>query len=424
MNQESVASHGDCELVFTGGVNRCSQQRTAGGAAGFERMRALTLSVAALLGLLSIGARPPATPSSSGSWRPAVHLSPVVDVGGPRSDGQLVISAGRSLYLFDRRSITLQPFADGPGGYPSLPGDEPYLAVASGQAVVSARCRFQVDDIFVIDQAPHRVWRVDAGGHAEVFALVDRVTSLSGIAFDTTGRFGNRLLVIGPAGGSTVVDAIDCRGHVTEITGAAPTVEGGIAVAPSTFGAFGGDLVAADELSGLIWAVRPDGTAVKIAESGLAHGQDLGVEGLGFVPPGFMESGTAYFADRSTPGNAHPGTGNLLSIDGVTLRAAGVRDGDLIAATEGGASTIAVRCATGCKVTDVASGPAPAHGEGHVVLVADHPSLAAPTLPQASNLGSAAQTQTLELRAAIAALIAVVVLLVGTVAFRLRRRRR
>jgi hypothetical protein len=390
-------------------------------------MRGLTLSAAALLGLLSFGASPSATPvsqSSSGGWRPAVHLPPVVDVGGPRSDGQLVISAGRSLYLFDRGSTRLQPFANGPGGYPSLPGDEPYLAVASGQTVVSARCRFQADDVFVIDQAPHRVWRVDAGGHAAVFALIDRVTSLSGIAFDPTGRFGNRLLVIGPARGSTVVDAIDCRGHVTEITGAAPTVEGGIAVAPSTFGAFGGDLVATDELSGLIWAVRPDGTAVKIAESGLPHGQDLGVEGLGFVPPGFMESGSAYFADRTTPGNPHPGTGNLLSIDSATLRAAGVRDGDLIAATEGGAGTIAVRCAFACTVRNVASGPAPAHGEGHVLLVADHPLPASPTLPQASNLGSAAQTQALELPAAIAALIAVVALLAGTVAFRLRRRRR
>jgi hypothetical protein len=390
-------------------------------------MRGLTLSVAAFLGLLSIGISPSATPgtqSSSGGWRSAVHLPPVVDVGGPRSDGQLVISAGRSLYLFDRGTTRLQPFANGPGEYPPLAGDEPYLAVASGQAVASARCRFQADDVFVIDQAPHRVWRLDAAGHAEVFALVDGVTSLSGIAFDTTGRFGNRLLVIGPGRGSTVVDALDCQGHVTEITGAAPTVEGGIAVAPASFGGFGGDLVAADELSGVIWAIRPNGFAVKVADSGLPHGQDIGVEGLGFIPPGFTAGGVAYFADRTTPGNPHPGTGNLLAIDSATLRAAGVRDGDLIAATEGGASTIAVRCAAACKVTRVASGPAPAHGEGHVLLVADHPLPAPSTLAPASDLGSAAQTQALEQRVAIVALIAVVVLLAGTIAFRLRRRRR
>ena len=356
------------------------------------------------------------------AWTPVDHLPAVVDVAGPRADGQLVVSAGRNLYVLDRATGDLQPFANGAGGYPPLPGDEPYLAVASGRAVASAGCRFPRGDVYVIDQSPHRVWRIDASGRANVFATVDGVDSLSGITFDDTGRFGNRLLVVGPSHGLTVVAAVDCRGGVTHLTDAAPAMEGGIVVAPASFGAFAGDLIAPDELSGVIRAVRPDGSTALVAVSGLPHGQDTGIEGLGFVPPGFSRGGTAYFADRSTPGNRYPGTGSLLSLDGTMLAQAGVREGDLLGATEGGARTIAVRCDSACHVTHVASGPAPAHGEGHLLLVADHPLPGGTSLPQASNLGAAARTQTILIRAGLSALVAIGLLLVVVVVRRNRRR--
>jgi hypothetical protein len=356
-----------------------------------------------------------------GSWTAVEHLPAVVDMAGPRADGRLVVSAGRNLYLLDRASGDLQPFATGPQGYPPLAGDEPYLAVASGRAVGSAGCRFTRDDVFVIDQAPHRVWRI-ADGRANVFATVDGVDSLSGITFDDTGRFGNRLLVIGPSHGLTVVAAVDCRGGVTHLTNAAPAMEGGMVVAPASFGAFAGDLIAPDELSGLIRAVRPDGSTAVVAVSGLPHGQDIGIEGLGFVPPGFSRGGTAYFADRSTPGNPHPGTGSLLSVDSATLVGNGVQDGDLLGATEGGARTIAVRCASTCRVTEVTQGPAPAHGEGHLLVVADHPLPGAPALSPAGDLGAAARTQALLIRAGLAALGAAGFVLVVTFLRRNRRR--
>jgi hypothetical protein len=48
---------------------------------------------------------------------------------------------------------------------------------------------------------------------------------------------------------------------------------------------------------------------------------------------------------------------------------AGVRSGDLLAVTEGGAQTIAVRCAArACRVRHVAAGPRIAHVEGHVAF--------------------------------------------------------
>jgi hypothetical protein len=145
-------------------------------------------------------------------------------------------------------------------------------------------------------------------------------------------------------------------------------MEGGIAVAPASFGRYGGDLVAPNETSGRVFAVAPDGTVATLAVSGLPHGRDIGVESAGFVPPGFGASDAAYMADRYTKGNPHPGTNSVLRLPGSELIKAGVRPGDLLVATEGGARTIAVRCANSCTVRYIADGPAVSHGEGHIVF--------------------------------------------------------
>ena len=366
----------------------------------------------------------PAAAVAPAAWSTDLHVTGVVDVSTARTDGRLVVSGGSRLWLLDRRTGDLAPFAADTGGYPGGAGDEPYLAVAPGRTAAGGGCAFTPDDVYVIQQGPRDVLRIDRSGLAHRFAHVDGVDSLGGIAFDTAGRFGGRLLVIGPHLGATVVAAIDCRGGVEHITDRAPVMEGGIAVAPPGFGAFGGDLVGADELSGQILAVRPDGSTAPVARSGLPAGGDVGVEGVGFVPAGFTAGGVAYFADRSTPGNPHPGTNTLLRLDAGTLAAAGVRDGDLLAATEGGARTIDVRCAASCSVTEVAAGPPAAHGEGHLVAVADHPAAAGRPLPEASDLGAAARLQTLVLRLAIAAAVAAAVGVTAGAAAWLRRRRR
>ena len=358
------------------------------------------------------------------TWSTRLHVTGVLDVSAPRTDGRLVVTGGSRLWLLERRTGALTPFATGPGGYPGAAGDEPYLALSAGTRVPAANCAFARDDLYVIQQGTRQVLRIDAAGASQKFATVDGVDSLGGIAFDTTGRFGGRLLVIAPRHGATAVVAIDCRGAVEHVTDFAPAMEGGIAVAPAGFGAFGGDLIAADELSGQVLAVRPDGSTALVARSGLPAGGDIGVEGVGFVPPGFGAGGTAYFADRATANNPHPGTDTLLQLDAGALAAAGVRDGDLLAATEGGARTIAVRCAASCSVSEVAAGPPPAHGEGHLMVVADHPAAAAPTLGEASDLGAAARTQTLLTRLAAGALVAVAVAIAVLLALWLRRRRR
>src|SRR5215471_6388068 len=135
------------------------------------------------------------------TWSTQLHVAGVVDVSAPRSDGRLVVSGGSRLWLLDRRTGALTPFAAGPGGYPGGAGDEPYLALSPGVRVPAAGCAFAPDDLFVIQQATRRVLRIDPGGGASPFATVDGVDSLGGIAFDTTGRFGGRLLVIGPSRG-------------------------------------------------------------------------------------------------------------------------------------------------------------------------------------------------------------------------------
>jgi hypothetical protein len=163
---------------------------------------------------------------------------------------------------------------------------------------------------------------------------------------------------------------VDCRGRVTTVVAHGPAVEGGIVVAPASFGRFGGDLIAPNETHGGVFAFQPGGRVVTVVQSGLPSGGDIGVESAGFVPPGFGRDGAAYLADRFSARNAYPGTNSILRVAGADLEGAGVRPGDLLLATEGGAQTIAVRCATSCTLTPIAQGPATAHAEGHIVVVA------------------------------------------------------
>jgi hypothetical protein len=215
-------------------------------------------------------------------------------------------------------------------------------------------------------RSPRGVVRISANGAVQQFARLSAGGLIDGIAIDTTGAFGHRVLVT-VAGSKTTVDAIDCRGRVIAITNQAPRVEGGIAVAPSSFGRFGGDLIAPDEQGGNVYAITPTGRSLLVAASGLPHGPDTGVESAGFVPADAGQD--AFMADRVSKGNAHPGDDVVLRIGHAALAAAGVRAGDLLVGTEGGALVIAVRCGPArCSVRHVADGPSIAHGEGHIAF--------------------------------------------------------
>jgi hypothetical protein len=292
----------------------------------------------------------------------------IVDVVGPRADGQLVLATRGGLFLFRPGSPAVE-FARGPGGYVAE-GGEPYVALAPARRLPGKRCSFHRDDVFALDSdSTPGVVRIVRNGLA--VRLVDFPAGAfpSGIAFDLVGRFGYRLLVTAVIGDKTTLYAIDCLGGQTVVTQDAPRVEGGMAVAPLSFGRFGGDLIAPDEYSGRIFAFTPTGAVEVVAESGLPAGADIGVEGVGFVPNRFSRTGSAYFSDLGAPGSPTEGTDSLLVLRGAALEGAGVRGGDLVAATEAGATTISVRCARRCTVRRVAEGPAATHGEGHITFV-------------------------------------------------------
>jgi hypothetical protein len=301
---------------------------------------------------------------SLAAWHGDGHVRGVVDLSSPRVDGSvLVAAAGRVLV----RSLDGGVRAFAPA-YSAPPGLEPYIVLSSGLRVGGAGCRFAPHALYALRLAGgDGVTEIaPSGGRVRRFAALPGRGLENGIAFDRTGRFGHRLLVTASVSGRTTVFAIDCRGHVTVLTRSAPRVEGGVAVAPASFGRFGGDLIVPDELSGRLYAIAPGGSVRQVAVSPTPHGQDVGVESEGFLPRRF---GAALVADRLTRRNRHPGDDLILSLSRSALLASGVRSGDLLVVGEGGAATIAVSCgASACHVHRIADGPPEAHIEGHVVF--------------------------------------------------------
>ena len=299
------------------------------------------------------------------SWQSVQAAPGVVDVAGPRSDGRLVAAVGGGLELFGGGGLTPFTHQSGAGAYLPSAG-EPYLAVTPRVRLPKSRCSFHRDEVFAIGDNPDRVVRINRRGAASDFVALPS-PFLGAIAFDRVGSFGHRLLVAGTANNQTTLYAIDCHGRLKTITPRGPLIEGGMQVAPLSFGRFAGRLIAVDELIGRIYAFKPGGGVATVATPGLPTGGDIGIEALGFVPR-LKPSGAAFLADRGVPGNPHPGTDSILRLPASELKAAGVRTGDLLVATEGGADTISVRCrkGKGCAVRRIGSGPPVAHAEGHI----------------------------------------------------------
>ena len=326
-----------------------------------------------------------ATPAPGGNlaawqqWQQWQRLPGIYDIDGPCSDGKFTVGANGQLFLLSADGA-MEPFARGPAGYQVPQGPEAYLAVTQGRRDDADNCSFARDDTYILDLGKTGIRRIDAAGTVSRLADIPGVDALGGITFDTTGRFSQRLVVTGTKQGKAMVFTVDCNGKVRSVTDSAPVVEGGIAVAPEGFGAFAGQLVAPDELSGKIYAIDAGGTASVIATSKLPVGGDIGAESAGFVPRGFAAGGGfIYTTDRGTPDNPHPGTDSLLRLTGDDLKPFGVQGGDLLVATEGGDLVEAVHCAATCDIRTVAAGPPTAHGEGHLVAVATNPNAVAAT---------------------------------------------
>ena len=326
---------------------------------------------AAIAALVPMVSGVSAAQSVPAHWVSALTVPGVVDLSSPRRDGSLTVAAGAGLLFLFRPDGALDAFARGSGGYATTSGGEPYLVlVRRRQRVPGAGCAFHRDEIYALDVTTPGVDVVDPNGQARRFATLPSGTFPNGITIDQVGHFGRRLLVTAAVAGAVNVYAIDCRGRVSAIADGAPRVEGGIAVAPRSFGRHAGQLIAPDEIGGVIVAIDARGRASTVAMSGLASGADIGVESLGFVPAHFDRRGAAFLADRGNQPGSHPGTDSILTLTGSALFDAGVRPGDLLAASEGGADTIAIRCDRRCTVRHIADGPAVAHAEGHIVFAA------------------------------------------------------
>ena len=306
---------------------------------------------------------PSAAFADGATWEQSDRVPGVVDIGGPRSDGSMLVAGSAALYVLDA-SGKQTDFARGPGGYRDDAGKEAYVAVSPGGHVASAGCDFTRDETFILRQhVPFGVTRVSADGEESgSFANIPGVRSLDGLVFDTGGAFDGRLLVVGTTvAGKTAVFGVDCSGGVKMIAPSVPPVEGGLAIAPSGFAQFGGELIAPDPVDGRIYAIAANGSFKSVAKPTLDRGREVGVESLGFVPDGFIEAGGfAYVADQST--------GHLLRISASSLGAAGARDGDLLAATEHGAALVFVRCDPTCAGTYVIKAPGRGRAEGHIVF--------------------------------------------------------
>jgi hypothetical protein len=361
-------------------------------------MRVMLLSVVLVLLGATGGAGRPAR------WVPVARAPGVTDLSAFR-DGAILVgtTGGLALMRPGRSPVAYAPAYRSPGG------DEPYMAVSP--VAQRGRCSFgapagAAPSVYLLRLVrPTGVTRVDASGGVRAFARIavpnpgfePPAGFENGIAFDTVGHFGYRLLVTAEIGIDGRLYAIDCRGRVRMLAHGMPKVEGGIAIAPTGFGQYGGLLIAPDEVSGHVYAIPPNGQSEVI--STLEQGSDAGVESVAFVPPGFGPGWSALVADRDTPDNPHPGDDAILALDGGQLRAEGVQPGDLLAVSEGGARTDAIRCGRTCRHWHVADGPADAHAEGHVIFV--HASVAALTLPAPGNsappvvAGSASIGQTL-----------------------------
>ena len=340
--------------------------------------------MAAGLGVLGLWV--PATASgtpTSPEWETWLAVPGVVDVAGPRADGALIVATAGGL-------LAVPPDGDtAPGqALPTGIGSPTAIALSPGLDVAGAACRFGASEVFALDAStsPLAVVRADSTGQANRFSELAQFERLTGIAFDATGRFGNRLLVAGRRGNRTGIMALDCRGRASWVTEDAPHLDGGIAVAPERFGDFGGDLIGVEEDTGEVVFVRADATSGVVVATGLPTGPDVGPRSLGFVPEGFnRRGGSAFVADAGAGPSSRPGSGSLRRLSSEGLAPIGIDDNDLLVAGGVGGPTVVVRCREGCRVLPLGRAPG-GEVQGRIAVVLDPP--AQPVKPPANPAGS------------------------------------
>jgi len=330
--------------------------------------RVAPLAIAAALGLAGAGAGAASDPAVD--WTGLHHETKVVDLAGPGPDGSIFVAANGRLKVISTGGA-IRSFAP---GYSAPSGLEAYMTLSSGQRVPGAGCGWPAANLYALRLTKDPgITVVTPQGQVSNLVSLHPNGLENGIAFDTTGRFGHRLLVTATTTTKTptrvtTLYAISCNGHVQTLTRTGPRIEGGMVVAPSTFGNFAGDLLAADEYSSKVYAFMPNGHSKLVVRTGVPGGGDIGTESLGIVPARF---GEALVSDRGfPPDKRNPGDDEILKLSRAALTEAGVKPGQLLTVAEGGAGTVVVSCSSTCRARYIGHGPHRAHVEGHVVFTA------------------------------------------------------
>ena len=148
------------------------------------------------------------------------HLPGVVDLAGPRADGSFLVAAAGRLFVLGRDGA-LRPFARGAGGYQTAMGTEPYLTLAGSYPDRGNHCSFGTNTAFALEPGSRPgVILISPQGRARRFASLPPGLFPSGIAFDSAGRFGHRLLVTAEYRGRTTVFRIGCDGQASLVAAA------------------------------------------------------------------------------------------------------------------------------------------------------------------------------------------------------------
>lgn len=186
------------------------------------------------------------------------------------------------------------------------PGYKPYRDVESMLAVVPlsgppVAAGFAAGDVFVNRGPAGQISRLSSAGAVLADVWVDLGSNglWGGITFDTTGSFGGRLVALDNDGKIFLVTS---QGNATLLVDLAARMGAriraeGVAVAPASFGPFGGRIVVGvegdnddDPQSGKVYAVDAQGNPTLLADIGYT------AEHIVFVP---ANSGTYYQAQLS-----------------------------------------------------------------------------------------------------------------------------
>jgi len=159
---------------------------------------------------------------------------------------------------------------------------EPYIAVSSGMG------GFPAGKVYVVVR--QKIFQISPNGsNVKLFKKILGLSSgNNGITFDTVGTFGFNMIITDRRG---PVWTVTSSGVATQIVDVMAQIEGP-AVAPSTFGAFGGQLLIASEFTGTVIAIAPTTFTISTV------GSWASAEGVDIIPSTVCEfgaSGGAYF---------------------------------------------------------------------------------------------------------------------------------